>query len=699
MDDLSDMTLDKFRLWSVHALKVFLSHRKRSVNGTFDELSARAFCVWEENLPVDEKAEQAEQRLLQEYKAKLHVDKEVVPDPFSLKVGWKGEKTGMRLWPPVYITDISAYLNCSTPKEVIHRILNEYKQGKAYRYFENKWVKEVFVHEIRENSDKCILKTKVTPSMSINSKAYDVWAVIRKDTQQTPGGEILSAYCTCTAGMLGTCNHVAGMLFKIEHATKTGETSKTCTDRLCEWNVAKAKPSKKPVKAGEVTWRKGHYSKSARDLQVEKEKHVLKKEFTPLTKDQSDNLKNQTKARDDLFTLLKDDISNSCFSLLHEKKRVPAPKQNIPPSLLDIAKELKPTESVSPKTFLSKIELTSEQCDTLRKITVEQSCCETWKEQRKGRITASVFQRVSSRVDTLRKDSTADPSALVSAVLGRKETYPTKAMKHGLSLENQAKKSYSNDMKKVHRKFKSSDSGLSVYVEKPFIAASADLEVECDCCGKGLCEIKCPETIKDTVPTTENVKYLSVENGQLVLDQKHPYYYQIQGQMKVLDRNYCDFFVYTVHGSLCMRETFNNDFWQDLEQKLTWFWLTHVFPALTNGDEESDCESKENQAKTPTKPLIPSSVCRALTEITLPQSKKPCVQMKKRRKTTKKTPIYLCGICGCDCVDDPQTDADQSVNCDGCYVWVHYICAGVTDKTLQTLDKWLCTKCKPCLKM
>lgn len=41
MDDLSEMTLERFRLWSMHALKVFLSHRNRNVNGTFDELSAR----------------------------------------------------------------------------------------------------------------------------------------------------------------------------------------------------------------------------------------------------------------------------------------------------------------------------------------------------------------------------------------------------------------------------------------------------------------------------------------------------------------------------------------------------------------------------------------------------------------------------------------------------------------------------------
>lgn len=58
------------------------------------------------------------------------------------------------------------------------------------------------------------------------------------------------------------------------------------------------------------------------------------------------------------------------------------------------------------------------------------------------------------------------------------------------------------------------------------------------CCGKGVCEIKCPESIKDQAPSVENVKYIKLENDALSLDQNQPYYYQVQGQMKILDRKY-----------------------------------------------------------------------------------------------------------------------------------------------------------------
>ena len=163
----------------------------------------RAFCAWEENLTIDEKAEEAEQRLLSEYRQKLTINQETIPDPFSLSNGWNGEKNGMSSWPSIYITD-----------DIMKRLLNEYKEGKAYRYFDCGWVQEIYIHKISEKSDNCVLKAKVTPSQSINNKYYQTWAIVEKDLLLRPGGKILSSYCTCTAGMLGTCNHVAGLLFR-----------------------------------------------------------------------------------------------------------------------------------------------------------------------------------------------------------------------------------------------------------------------------------------------------------------------------------------------------------------------------------------------------------------------------------------------------------------------------------------------------
>ncbi len=85
----------------------------------------------------------------------------------------------------------------------MNRLLNEYKEGKAYRYFEGGWVKEMFFHNFRDSSDRCVLKAKVTPSQAINSKCYDVWAIIEKDLLERPGRE--GKFCQHTAAALRAC--------------------------------------------------------------------------------------------------------------------------------------------------------------------------------------------------------------------------------------------------------------------------------------------------------------------------------------------------------------------------------------------------------------------------------------------------------------------------------------------------------------
>ena len=58
---------------------------------------------------------------------------------------------------------------------------------------------------------------------------YDVWVVCRKDLVDSIKGEILSAYCTSTAEVYGSCNHVAGLLFRVEAAVLTRLSNPPCT--------------------------------------------------------------------------------------------------------------------------------------------------------------------------------------------------------------------------------------------------------------------------------------------------------------------------------------------------------------------------------------------------------------------------------------------------------------------------------------
>jgi len=90
--------------------------------------------AWEEGIAIDLDLEHQQRQLLAEYKNKLTAKGTVLPDPLSVKDGWLTEQQGMPYWPQLYFSDITEYLRHQTPADLYHRVCNEYKEGKAYRY-------------------------------------------------------------------------------------------------------------------------------------------------------------------------------------------------------------------------------------------------------------------------------------------------------------------------------------------------------------------------------------------------------------------------------------------------------------------------------------------------------------------------------------------------------------------------------------
>ena len=220
--------------------------------------------AWEEGALEDLEAVNKERVLSQEYQAKLVVGGAVLPDPFSIKSGWTGETTeGMAKWPPLYFHDISEYLQSCNSDNLYHRLVNEYKEGKAYRYFACGWVKEIFIHTIAPTSKYCVFKAKVTPSQRLSMKAYDVWAAVEKQHAGSPGGRIKRCYCSCTAGLHGSCNHIAGLLFRVEAAVMSGATVTSCTSQPSKWNKPSAKSTPVCQPVNKMVFQKHHYRKLA----------------------------------------------------------------------------------------------------------------------------------------------------------------------------------------------------------------------------------------------------------------------------------------------------------------------------------------------------------------------------------------------------------------------------------------------------
>ena len=150
-------------------------------------------------------------------------------------------------------------------------------------------------------------------------KQYDVWVIAGKDNEAFPGGEIKQAYCTCTAGLIGSCNHVAGLLFRIEHAIITRAANMVaCTSKLSTWNVPSGKKQTEPDGVCKFLFKQDSYMKRS----VQKPTLFFKKiNFQTMSNSQKEKLRNDDAIRKELFGEIKDIVPNCCFVEFIEPNR------------------------------------------------------------------------------------------------------------------------------------------------------------------------------------------------------------------------------------------------------------------------------------------------------------------------------------------------------------------------------------------
>lgn len=69
----------------------------------------------------------------------------------------------------------------------------------------------------------------------------------------------MCSYCSCTAGLGQTCNHAAGLIFRVEHANRMGYSA--CTSMPCSWNVPSENTSYGPKEVSSMTVKESQYGK------------------------------------------------------------------------------------------------------------------------------------------------------------------------------------------------------------------------------------------------------------------------------------------------------------------------------------------------------------------------------------------------------------------------------------------------------
>lgn len=102
-----------------------------------------------------------------------------------------------------------------------------FKSLDAYKHFASGWVRNICVKTIP--NDKRIVVAYVLHSMRLSLPSLKPWVLCEAS------GRVITAHCTCIAGLGEVCSHVAATLYAIESMVRY-KNSSSRTDVLCQWN-------------------------------------------------------------------------------------------------------------------------------------------------------------------------------------------------------------------------------------------------------------------------------------------------------------------------------------------------------------------------------------------------------------------------------------------------------------------------------
>lgn len=242
--------------------------------------------------------------------------------------------------------------------------------------------------------------------------------------------------------------------------------------------------------------------------------------------------------------------------------------------------DLKATDTV--RTFIDyfcTLSITPDECQTIKESTKGQHNNKLWREAKKGRITSSSFGPVCKRLPNTAPDN------LLKTIL-YPVSFENEATRWGIQHESAARRQYINRLRKTHESIHVEQSGLVVNYMYPHFGSSPDGFVYCKDFEEpeGLLEVKCPYKYRFQTPeeAAQHSDFCcTIVNDKLKLKETHHYYYQIQGQMAICTRPWCDFVIWTCKGMDIQRIEFDYKFWENtMLRPLTKFYIGSVIPEL-----------------------------------------------------------------------------------------------------------------------
>lgn len=382
----------------------------------------------------------------------------------------------------------------------------------GYNFFVNGWVSNIVVTQI-EGREHYLFTATVKHSQTLSATPLKVWVGCKSS------GEVVAAHCTCMAGIGEACSHIASVLFAAEANTQVKQ-QQSCTSLPCAW----LPPSFRSVKylpVSDIDFRTPKQKRKRSQVSGSYTTSVPKKSLIvqkPTEAELTDYYLKLSKAKHKpvLLSLVND--VNDCFVPLYIKEILPQPLTALYnqkyqemhfPEILKACEALYDTTTITP-----------EQANMVELKTRGQSKCKLWYEQRAGRITASVLQKV------LHTDFSKPSVSLLKSICYPHATkFFSVACEYGQQHEADALRIYS--MKITHPLFELQWSGLVLDTENPFIGASPDGIISCSCCGKGLVEVKCPFSCRDkSFSEAVKEKTFCLEESTFFLKKHHAYFFK-----------------------------------------------------------------------------------------------------------------------------------------------------------------------------
>ena len=119
--------------------------------------------------------------------------------------------------------------------------MKAYKSLKAYKYFADSYIRNVWAGEPQEQDDAIVVRCHCLSSLKVK-KVYVVHLVKKS-------GDVLSASCTCISGKGEACSHIPALMFYLKDFMRQGHsdlpTNTAATSHLQQWPV----PPKRDVYA------------------------------------------------------------------------------------------------------------------------------------------------------------------------------------------------------------------------------------------------------------------------------------------------------------------------------------------------------------------------------------------------------------------------------------------------------------------